>query len=62
MLLGVVAGRDARDSTSAPIDVPDYAASLPESDDEAAASLRGVKLGLPHQYFVVLRRTGYGGA
>ncbi len=51
-LLGTVAGRDERDSTSAPIDVPDYAAALPESDDEAAASLRGVRLGLPRQYFV----------
>jgi aspartyl-tRNA(Asn)/glutamyl-tRNA(Gln) amidotransferase subunit A len=52
LLLGVVAGRDERDSTSAPVEVPDYAAALTESDDEAAASLRGVRLGLPRQYFV----------
>ncbi|CAN5777865.1 Asp-tRNA(Asn)/Glu-tRNA(Gln) amidotransferase subunit GatA [soil metagenome] len=52
LLLAAVAGRDERDSTSAPIEVPDYAAALPESDDEAAASLRGVRLGLPRQYFV----------
>ena len=52
LLLAAIAGRDERDSTSAPIDVPDYAAQLPESDDEAAASLRGVRLGLPRQYFV----------
>ena len=52
MLLAAIAGRDERDSTSAPIDVPDYAAALPDSDDEAAASLRGVRLGLPRQYFV----------
>ena len=32
--------------------MPDYAAQLPASDDEAAASLRGVRLGLPRQYFV----------
>ncbi len=51
-LLGVVAGHDPMDSTSAPMPVPDYAAALPESDDEAAASLRGVRLGLPRQYFV----------
>ena len=51
-LLAVVAGRDERDSTSAPLEVPDYAAALPESDDKAAASLRGVRLGLPRQYFV----------
>jgi aspartyl-tRNA(Asn)/glutamyl-tRNA(Gln) amidotransferase subunit A len=52
MLMSVIAGRDERDSTSADIPVPDYAAQLPESDDESAASLRGVRLGLPKQYFV----------
>ena len=52
MLLQVIAGRDERDSTSAPVPVPDYLATLPESDDEAAATLRGVRLGLPRQYFV----------
>jgi len=51
-LLGAIAGRDERDSTSAPPPVPDYAAELPASRDEAAASLRGVRLGLPRQYFV----------
>ncbi len=52
LLLAAIAGRDERDSTSAPIPVPDYAAELAESDDEAAASLRGSRLGLPKQYFV----------
>ena len=52
LLLGVIAGRDERDSTSAPIDVPDYLATLPDSDDEAAARVRGMRLGLPRQYFV----------
>jgi aspartyl-tRNA(Asn)/glutamyl-tRNA(Gln) amidotransferase subunit A len=52
LLLGTIAGRDPRDSTSAPLPVPDYAAALPESDDEAASSLRGLRLGLPKQYFV----------
>lgn len=52
LLLGAIAGRDVRDSTSAPSPVPDYAAELPESDDKAAAGLRGVRLGLPRQYFV----------
>ncbi len=52
ILLGTIAGRDERDSTSAPVAVPDYAGELPSSDDEAAASLRGVRLGLPRQYFV----------
>ncbi len=52
MLLSVLAGRDERDSTSADIPVPDYAAELPQSDEEGAASLHGVRLGLPRQYFV----------
>ena len=52
VLLGSVAGHDQRDSTSAPLDVPDFAAALPASDDEAAAALRGLRLGLPRQYFV----------
>jgi aspartyl-tRNA(Asn)/glutamyl-tRNA(Gln) amidotransferase subunit A len=52
LLLATVAGHDERDSTSAPIDVPDLAAGLAVDDDKAAASLRGVRLGLPRQYFV----------
>src|SRR3954471_19313235 len=51
-LLHAIAGRDDRDSTSAPIDVPDYVAALPDSDDEAAAPLKAMRLGLPRQYFV----------
>jgi aspartyl-tRNA(Asn)/glutamyl-tRNA(Gln) amidotransferase subunit A len=58
MLLGAVAGRDERDSTSADIPVPDYYGALPASDDEAAASLRGVRLGLPKQYFVAGMESG----
>ncbi len=52
LLLGAVAGHDPRDSTSAPEPVPDYAAALPEDDDAAAAALRGMRLGIPRQYFV----------
>ena len=52
LLLGVIAGHDPRDSTSAPVPVPDYAAALPASDDQAAGVLRGMRLGLPRQYFV----------
>ncbi len=52
LLLGAVAGHDERDSTSAPLDVPDFAAALPADDDEAAAGLQGLRLGLPRQYFV----------
>jgi aspartyl-tRNA(Asn)/glutamyl-tRNA(Gln) amidotransferase subunit A len=51
-LLHAVAGRDERDSTSAPVPVPDDLLRLPVSDDEAAAGLRGVRLGLPKEYFV----------
>ena len=51
-LLGAIAGHDPRDSTSAPVPVPDYAAALPVSDDAAASTLRGMRLGLPRQYFV----------
>ncbi len=52
VLLQAVAGHDERDSTSTPLEVPDFASALAESDDEAAASLRGLRLGLPRQYFV----------
>ena len=51
-LLHAIAGRDARDSTSAPVPVPDELLRLPVGDDEAAAVLRGKRLGLPREYFV----------
>ena len=51
-LLHAIAGRDDRDSTSAPVPVPDELLALPASDDEAAAGLRGKRLGLPREYFV----------
>ena len=50
-LLHALAGRDERDSTSAPREVPVGLLSLP-ADDEAAGSLRGKRLGLPREYFV----------
>ncbi len=52
LLLHAIAGRDERDSTSAPRPVPSSLLTLPASDDEAAATLRGVRLGLPREYFV----------
>jgi aspartyl-tRNA(Asn)/glutamyl-tRNA(Gln) amidotransferase subunit A len=52
MLMATIAGRDERDSTSAPVAVPDYLATLPADDDAAASRLRGMRLGLPRQYFV----------
>jgi aspartyl-tRNA(Asn)/glutamyl-tRNA(Gln) amidotransferase subunit A len=51
-LLHAIAGRDDRDSTSAPVPVPDDLLRLPVSDDEAAAGLKGKRLGLPREYFV----------
>ena len=51
-LLHAVAGRDARDSTSSPTPVPDALLRLPAGHDEAAATLRGKRLGLPREYFV----------
>jgi len=51
-LLHAIAGRDDRDSTSSPVPVPDALLRLPASDDEAAASVKGKRLGLPREYFV----------
>ncbi len=51
-LLHAVSGRDERDSTSAPVPVPDDLLGLPASDDEAASWLRGKRFGLPREYFV----------
>ena len=51
-LLHAIAGRDERDSTSAPEPVPDALLRLPASDDEGAGALRGKRLGLPREYFV----------
>ncbi len=46
-LLGVMAGRDPMDSTSASAPVPDYLASL-------TGDVRGLKIGLPKEYFAGL--------
>src|SRR5204863_2651031 len=43
---------DDRDSTSSPEPVPATLAALPAGDDEAAATLRGKRLGMPSEYFV----------
>jgi aspartyl-tRNA(Asn)/glutamyl-tRNA(Gln) amidotransferase subunit A len=50
-LLHAVAGRDDRDSTSAPVPVPGELLHLPD-DDEAASALKGKRLGLPREYFL----------
>ena len=43
-ILSVIAGRDPMDSTSAAADVPDYAAALKQD-------VKGLKIGLPQEYF-----------
>jgi aspartyl-tRNA(Asn)/glutamyl-tRNA(Gln) amidotransferase subunit A len=45
ILLGAMAGHDPRDSTSAPLPVPDYEAAL-------TGDVRGLKLGIPKEYRV----------
>ena len=44
ILLNVIAGRDPMDSTSADVPVPDYT-------QEIGKSVRGMKLGIPKEYF-----------
>ncbi len=43
-IMGLIAGRDTRDSTSASHDVPDYMASLD-------APVAGLRVGIPREYF-----------
>jgi aspartyl-tRNA(Asn)/glutamyl-tRNA(Gln) amidotransferase subunit A len=43
ILLGGMAGHDPRDSTSAPVEVPDFEAA-------AALGVRGLKVGIPKEY------------
>jgi len=47
ILLTAIAGKDSKDSTSVDMPVPDFAKDL--TDDH---SLKGMKLGLPKEYFV----------
>ena len=45
LLLGVISGHDAYDSTSVPVPVPDYPAALD-------GNIKGLKLGLPREYML----------
>jgi aspartyl-tRNA(Asn)/glutamyl-tRNA(Gln) amidotransferase subunit A len=45
LLLGAIAGADPRDSTAAPQPTPDYVAAL-------SGDLRGLRVGVPREYFV----------
>jgi len=44
-LLGVIAGYDPLDSTSMPLDVPDYGAGL-------TGDVKGLRVGIPKEYFI----------
>jgi aspartyl-tRNA(Asn)/glutamyl-tRNA(Gln) amidotransferase subunit A len=61
LLLHAIAGRDHRDATSAPQPVPNELLSLPSGDDQAALDLRGIRLGLPREYFVAGMEPGVEG-
>jgi aspartyl-tRNA(Asn)/glutamyl-tRNA(Gln) amidotransferase subunit A len=45
IMLGAMAGHDPKDSTSAPLPVPDYEAAL-------SGDIRGLRIGIPHEYRV----------
>ncbi|MDB5074828.1 MAG: gatA, partial [Chloroflexi bacterium] len=45
LMLQAIAGQDPHDSTTSPLPVPDYSAAL-------QADLRGIRLGVPREYFV----------
>ncbi|MFZ5906088.1 MAG: Asp-tRNA(Asn)/Glu-tRNA(Gln) amidotransferase subunit GatA [Nitrospirota bacterium] len=45
ILMNVIAGHDPRDSTSAPLPVPDFTAAL-------GRDIRGMRIGIPKEYFI----------
>lgn len=45
LLLGVIAGVDRRDSTTMPVETPNYSAAL-------TGEIAGMRIGIPHEYFV----------
>ena len=51
LLLGVIAGHDPRDSTSMDVPVPDYVSAL-DNGFGRETDLRGVRVGVPKEYFV----------
>jgi aspartyl-tRNA(Asn)/glutamyl-tRNA(Gln) amidotransferase subunit A len=55
LVLGALAGHDPRDSTSVDLLVPDYAAAL-------SGEVRGLRLGVPREYFVAGMEPGVEGA
>lgn len=45
LLLNIIAGRDMKDSTSAPVDVPDFTANLGQD-------IKGLRIGIPKEYLI----------
>ena len=45
ILMNIISGRDPRDSTSAPVDVPDFTAAV-------GRDIKGLKIGIPKEYFI----------
>jgi aspartyl-tRNA(Asn)/glutamyl-tRNA(Gln) amidotransferase subunit A len=45
ILLNIISGRDPMDSTSAPVDVPDFTAAL-------GRDIKGLRVGVPGEYFI----------
>mgnify|MGYP001627041373 CR=1 FL=1 len=45
MMLNIISGHDPKDSTSAPVETPDFTKSL-------GKDIRGLKIGIPKEYFI----------
>lgn len=45
ILMNIISGRDERDSTSAPVSVPDFTKNL-------EMNIKGLKIGIPKEYFI----------
>jgi aspartyl-tRNA(Asn)/glutamyl-tRNA(Gln) amidotransferase subunit A len=45
ILMNLIAGRDPLDSTSAPVDVPDFTSAI-------GMDIKGLKIGIPREYFI----------
>lgn len=45
LLLNIISGKDMKDSTSAPVDVPDFTAGLGQK-------ITGLRIGIPKEYFI----------
>lgn len=45
VLMNIISGKDPRDSTSAPVNVPDFRAAV-------GKDIKGLKIGIPREYFI----------